>query len=101
MNSGSNSLDAQTIESIRDQVWQSIESEYVMAPEYKALGLAVSSGEMYDLFVGKHPHQFVQQLFGNPQTGQFNRDAVINFLKATEQDPKAKAYQLFLEGQIT
>lgn len=100
MNSGSNSLDAQTIESIRDQVWQSIESEYVMAPEYKALGLAVSSGEMYDLFVGKHPHQFVQQLFGNPQTGQFNRDAVINFLKATEQDPKAKAYQLFLEGQI-
>jgi peptidyl-prolyl cis-trans isomerase D len=50
--------------------------------------------------LGNNPHQIVQQLFTDPQTGAFNKSFLVNFLKQTEVDETAKKYWLFFENEI-
>ncbi|MFB6320251.1 SurA N-terminal domain-containing protein [Saccharicrinis sp. FJH54] len=94
------SLDEQTTDMIHDQVWNNIQREYIMGDEYDELGLAVSEDELFDLVQGDHLSPIVRQLFGNRQTGQVNKSAVLNFLKQKENDPAAKAYWLYWENEI-
>ncbi|MFB6343295.1 SurA N-terminal domain-containing protein [Saccharicrinis sp. FJH62] len=94
------SLDQQTVDMIHDQVWNNIQREYIMGDEYNELGLAVSEDELFDLVQGDHLSPIVRQLFGNRQTGQVNKSAVLNFLKQKENDPAAKAYWLYWEKEI-
>ena len=52
------------------------------------------------LVLGNNPHQIVQQLFTDQQTGTFNKSFLVNFLKQTEVDQTAKKYWLFFENEI-
>ena len=94
------SLDQQTVDMIHDQVWNSIQREYILEDEYKALGLAVTGDELFDLVQGDHLSPIVRQIFGDQQTGQVNKSAVLNFLRQKENDPSAKAYWLYWEKEI-
>lgn len=100
--SGNTSMDEQTSLSIRQQTWDQMIREFVMSDEYKKLGLAVSSEELFDLIQGDNPHQYVRQLFTDQQTGFFDRGALIRFLKNMESDPTGnqKKYWMFMETQI-
>ncbi|NOY38120.1 MAG: hypothetical protein GXO83_11180 [Chlorobi bacterium] len=100
--SGNNNVDEKTSKNIRNQVWEDLVRETILAPEFKKIGLDVSSDEMFDLVQGNNPHPFVRQLFSDPATGVLNRSALINFLQHMEDDPsgKQKTYWLFMEKQI-
>ena len=52
------------------------------------------------MVLGNNPHQIVQQLFTDRQTGHFNKSFLVNFLKHTEVDETAKKYWLFFENEI-
>jgi peptidyl-prolyl cis-trans isomerase D len=99
---GASSLDAETRQKIRDQVWQRITREYVMNDEYEELGIAVSAEELWDMVQGENIHPMIRRIFTNPETGRVNTMAIINFLKTYEQDPtgQRRAYWLFLEDQM-
>ena len=102
MNSGKTSLDLKTTEQIREQTWQSIVRNLTMKDIYENLGVAVTSTELFDLVQGKNPHQIIQSIFRDPNTGAINRGALIQFLKyqQTNSSGKEHNYWLFIEGQI-
>lgn len=77
--------------SIRDMVWNQLLIEYIVKKEIEKLGIEVSPEELFDMVRGNDPHPQVRQAFSNPQTGQFNPDDVIRYLKTMDQDPSGKA----------
>jgi peptidyl-prolyl cis-trans isomerase D len=98
--SGTSQVTEEMTQSIREQVWQQMLSEKLMSKTYRKIGLAVSPDEVEMLVFGDNPHPIVRQLFTDPQTGQFNKSFLVNFLKATETDENTKRYWLFFEDQI-
>lgn len=100
--SGKSSLDEQTSEGLREQVWQQIVRENVMDEQYNKLGLAIHPDELFDMVQGRNIHPMVQQLFGNPQTGEVNKPAIIQFLKNMDADPtgRQKVMWLYVENEI-
>ncbi|MBK6283107.1 MAG: SurA N-terminal domain-containing protein [Draconibacterium sp.] len=95
-------LDENSWVQVREQTWQTTVQNIVMSDVFKDLGLEVSSDELYDMLQGTNLHPIVQQLFRNPNTGQVDRGAVVNFLKQLDTNvaPEQKAYWLYLENQI-
>jgi peptidyl-prolyl cis-trans isomerase D len=98
--SGRSNIDEATNESLREQTWQQMVRQKILDPQYKKLGLGVSTEEVDELVLGNNPHQIVQQLFTDQKTGTFNKSFLVNFLKQTEVDETAKKYWLFFEDEI-
>ncbi len=98
--SGRTNIDESTVETVREQTWQQMVREKILDSQYKQLGIGVSTEEVDDLVLGNNPHQIVQQLFSDQQTGAFNKSFLVNFLKQTEVDEAAKKYWLFFENEI-
>ncbi|KQB99610.1 peptidylprolyl isomerase [Pedobacter sp. Hv1] len=83
-----------------DQAWQAEIANTILTKEYSRLGLTVSGDELFDLLQGKNPSPLIVQYFGNPQTGQFDRAAVISSLKAQAKDPKLKQQWDLLQVEV-
>jgi peptidyl-prolyl cis-trans isomerase D len=98
--SGRTKIDEATTETLREQIWQQMIREKILDPQYKRLGIGVSTEEVDELVLGNNPHMIVQQLFTDQQTGKFNKSFLVNFLKQTEVDETAKKYWLFFENEI-
>jgi len=72
---------------IRDQVWNQYVLDIAYKKEFDALGLRVSEEELIDMVQGNYIHPSVRQQFTNPQTGQFDKTFVIQFLKNLKTMP--------------
>lgn len=101
-NYGTNQLNENMWAQVREQAWQQTINEIVMGRVYDELGITVSEEELFEMVQGSNIHPIIQQIFRNPQTGQFDRSAVIRFLKNldTGVSQEQKAYWLNLEKQI-
>jgi peptidyl-prolyl cis-trans isomerase D len=75
------SANEQEMAQIRDQVWNQQILEIAYQKEFNALGLAVSPEELTDMVQGNNIDPSVRQQFTNPQTGQFDKQFVVEFLK--------------------
>ncbi|MDX9882359.1 MAG: SurA N-terminal domain-containing protein [Prolixibacteraceae bacterium] len=102
MNMGVSQLDENAWNQVREQVWQTVLRELVMTEVYEEIGVDVSSEELFDLIQGANPHPIVQQIFRNPNTGAFDKDFAVSFLKSlqTNASPQQKMYWLYVENQI-
>ncbi len=102
MNTQQNQLDEQAWVQIREQTWQDMVRDQVMNPVYENLGITVSSDELFDMLQGNNLHPIVQQLFTNPNTGEVDRSAVVQFLKNLDTGvaPEQRNYWLYIEDQI-
>ncbi|MFV0290217.1 MAG: SurA N-terminal domain-containing protein [Mangrovibacterium sp.] len=89
MNMGTAQLDEQVMMQVRSQVWSDLEFANLMQPACEDLGLQVTADELFDIVQGNNVSPIIQQMFTDPQTGQFNKAAVLNFL------------QLVNNGQVT
>lgn len=99
---------------IRQAAFEGLVREEIMNEEFEKLGIQVSSEELFDLVQGKNISPMVQQIpfFQNPQTGQFDKSQMLNFLKTintqdlsqfganAEQVIAMKNYWLFWEKAI-
>ena len=83
-----------------DQAWQAEVANVLLSKEYANLGLTVSDVELFDLLQGKKPSPLILQYFGNQQTGEFDRAAVISSLKAQSKDPKLKEQWDLLQTEV-
>jgi len=72
---------------IRDQVWNQLVLDIAYKKEFDALGIKVSEEELVDMVQGNNIHPSVRQQFTNPQTGQFDKTFVIQFLKNLKTMP--------------
>ena len=80
----------QELAMMREQVWNQYLLDFAYGKEYEALGLSVSPEELVDMVQGNNIHPSVRQQFTNPQTGQFDKNYVIQFLKNLKSMPAAQ-----------
>lgn len=97
---GTSTIDENTAETIREQMWQQMVREKILDTQYDRLGIGVSDEEVSEMVFGNDPHPIVRNLFTDRQTGMFNKSALVNFLKSIEVDEAAKKYWLFFENEI-
>lgn len=90
-------LDERTRSSIRESVWNEMSSDIIIGREMEDLGIVVTSKEMLYMVQGDNPHPQVKQAFTDPNTGQFNSQAVIQFLQNLDNDETTKAQWLDFE----
>lgn len=68
---------------VRNMVYQSMVAKQILTEEADKLGLTVSPAETFDLVQGENLSPMIVQsgLFTNPETGMFDRAALLTFLK--------------------
>lgn len=103
-NTGKTGLDDKESEMMRDQTWDALIKDVVMNKEYDELGISVSAEELYDMVQGENLDPSILQapIFKNKQTGQFDRNLVIRYLKyiENEADEKDKMMWLSFEKEL-
>ena len=103
MQSGQEGLDEQTIDQIRNITWENMIQDMLMEKQYDKLGLDVSADELKDMIAGENPHPAIAQLFTDPQTGVFNRQAFNGFMQRIQnetEESKEKTFYLYIENEI-
>lgn len=110
MQTGQTSLPEEYATQIRESVFQNMIREIVMAEQTENLGLAVTPEELFDMVQGENISPVIQQMqiFVNPETGAFDKTALLNFLKTIQSADaasdaevmQAKNFWLFWEKNM-
>lgn len=115
MQTGQTSLPDEYMAQIRQSVFDTMVQDIVLGEATEKVGMEVSADELFDMVQGENISPLIQQMptFQNPQTGTFDRNALLNFLKAIDSDAiaaapieqqeqliKAKNYWIFWEKNI-
>ncbi|BDD07830.1 peptidylprolyl isomerase [Fulvitalea axinellae] len=69
---------------IQNQAWQLLVSRYTYDEQYKELGIGVTDSEVVDMVQGENILPEIKQGFTNPETGEFDKEALINFLNSPQ-----------------
>ncbi len=98
------------------EVWSQVKRETITRQQMEILGLiqktgeaaaaGVTTDEYMDNITGNNPHSEILRNFGDPKTGAFDRNNVINFLNYIEQgvssqDEEQKTQALEAQSQWT
>ncbi|MDX5420840.1 MAG: SurA N-terminal domain-containing protein [Hymenobacteraceae bacterium] len=76
---------------LREQAWNQLIFKIALEKEYERLGLEVTEEELVDMVQGNNIHPAVMQAFTNPQTGEFDRNQVVQYLQNLDQmGPEAR-----------
>ncbi|GAA4300394.1 peptidylprolyl isomerase [Compostibacter hankyongensis] len=103
------SIDDATRQRLRDQVWQKFLTDVLFGKEYEQLGIGFTDAEMRDITVTSNADPQIQAIpaFHNQQTGQFDPNMVIEFLRqlsaggaANEQVAQQRAQWMQLEDYL-
>ncbi|MEJ8757585.1 peptidylprolyl isomerase [Pontibacter sp. H259] len=88
---------------MREQAWNQLIFKIALEKEYDRLGIEVSEEELADMVQGNNIHPAVKQAFTNPQTGQFDRAQIIQYLQNMDQmGPEARPqWASFEEGVVS
>jgi peptidyl-prolyl cis-trans isomerase D len=99
MRSQQESVDQNTSDMIREQTWNQIIMDGLMAKQYGELGISVTNDELFELVQGENPHEQIRTapIFQNQQTGQYDRSLVVRFLKNMEEGTDEAAKKQWLE----
>lgn len=92
-NTQQNSLETSVYDQIQEETWEQLIRQYVIEEEYEKAGINVTADELYDMVQGNFVDPQVQQIpiFRDSETGQFDRNLVIQFLKNKDLDPSGQA----------
>jgi peptidyl-prolyl cis-trans isomerase D len=101
LNAQKDNVDQQTQDMLREQAWNGEVNNFTLGKEYKKLGIAVGNDELYDMCTGKNPHPQIKQAFTNKETGAFNPQDVVKFLKGLpDRDEKTQTQWKTFEDAI-
>lgn len=94
-------LDEAVKSELRESVWNEYVSNNLMGAQMDMLGINVTTKELFDMVQGDNPHPQVVQVFSNPETGEFNSAAVVQFLQnLTDQDPATRQQWIDFEQAL-
>lgn len=88
MQTGSTSLPEEYLTQIRQSVFDAMVQDIVLGEETEKIGMEVSPEELFDMVQGENISPMIQQMqmFVNPQTGAFDKAALLNFLKTIDTE---------------
>ena len=108
--SGNSSIPEDIHSQIRESAFESMIREILLREKSQKIGFTVTKEELKDLLMGDYISPLVQQLpmARNPQTGNFDKNALIQFLQLIESgeyddNPNfqaQKTYWLFIEQTV-
>ena len=98
--SGQNNIDERMRDMIHDHAWEMFINETVMQQAYEKIGLTVTPEELMDMITGFNPPPLIRQSFSDPQTGEFDRSFLMNFLKNKNTDANYEYQWNILEKNI-
>lgn len=78
----------QEVEQIRNQVWNALILEEVYEAQFAALGIEVTGEELLDMVQGTNISPQIVQFFTDPNTGQFDKANITNYLASLQQAPE-------------
>lgn len=83
---GRSDFDEDVVADMNNRVWQMFVSDYTMQAQAKKIGMTVTPDELSELCIGNNIHQIIssRRAFYD-QTGQFNRNFLVQFLNSLEQ----------------
>lgn len=84
-------LDETTQGYVRDQVWNQLVNDKILADINEKLGITVTKAELNDLLTGANPDPIVKQSFTNPETGIFNPSEAASAIAQIKKDPERRA----------
>ncbi len=85
--------------SIRQQAWDYIIVKVAFQEQYDILGLQVTDDEQWDMVQGNNVTFEIKQSFTDPQTGEFQRDRVVSYLKQINQAPQQQQASWYMFEQ--
>ncbi len=88
-------IPAEQMDAFRDQVWESVVSQRLIAKEIKNLGFIITDNEIKNVLLGPNPPADLQRSFID-STGKFNRAAY----EAALQDPRNKKIVIQVEEGV-
>ncbi len=108
------SLDQETMESIREEVWQNTVRDIVLGERVRDLGIRVSVEELKTMLMGDsintggtsmvmdEPHPIVRRMFTNPETGEFNRMQMMNYFNTISDEvyKNERKRWVYIEDQL-
>jgi len=101
---GQNNLNAQFMGMIQDNVWNQMLTQNIVQKEIDKLGISVGAAETQDMVSGPNPAPQIMQNFSNQQTGQFDRNGLLEFLGrmkvAKSNDPMKANWTAFVDQLI-
>lgn len=88
LQTGTASLPEEYMTQIRQTVFNSMVEEIVLNEATSKLGMVVSPEELFDMVQGENISPMIQQMqmFTNPQTGTFDKAALLSFLKQIDEE---------------
>jgi peptidyl-prolyl cis-trans isomerase D len=80
---------------VRQQAWDLLISKYAFQPQFDKVGIQVTEEEALDMIKGVNIDEGIRQAFVNPQTGQFDRALLLNYLAKANENPNSPEFMRF------
>lgn len=85
-----------------EDAWNQNLRRLLLDKELERIGLGVGKNELQDMVTGKNPSPMIAQNFGNPQTGEIDRNQLNQFLANVAKEPAnselSRQWGTFLEA---
>jgi len=72
---------------IRQQAWEKLIADIAFSEQFRELGIKVTEEEEVDMVQGKNIHPDLVSAFTNPETGEFEKSSIIQFLSNINSMP--------------
>lgn len=96
-----NKLNESQMPMVRTQTWNELVTQYALKPEWEKLGIMVTQEEVIDMVQGNNISPQIKQAFTDPETGVFDKDKVIAFIRNLQnQPPQAQQQFAVFEQQL-
>ena len=84
--SGQDYSSAEAQDAVHNVTWQQLLNQYAIQPGFDKMGIAISDAERIELLSGEYVSPIVRSAFGDPTTGQFSPEYVVEYLNAAAAD---------------
>lgn len=71
---------------VRREAWNELVYKYALQKDFDKLALQATPDEVKDMVQGNNLHPLIAQRFTNPQTGEIDRNMIVQYLKTIPQN---------------
>lgn len=87
MQNGGQNLTEQQRTALRNQAWEALVAQKSFSKQYEQLGLETTEEEIIDMVQGNNISPSLKASFVNPETGEFDRSLLLNYLQNIKNLP--------------
>jgi peptidyl-prolyl cis-trans isomerase D len=85
---------------IRNFAWDALIADHAYQSQFDELGITVTNDELVEMVQGENINPLVVQQFSNPQTGEFDKSQILQFLQSARTPQQRAAWEQFEQDLI-